>query len=116
MIPATPASETSRRATSTPSARSFTVTGNPEPSRAARATATAVSGSDSSAAPAPVFITLGTGQPMLRSIRSAPTPATCAAAERMISGSCPNSWIATGPASRSRGSTRSSSSCVLRFP
>ena len=65
-------------------ARSLTVTGRPEPSRAARATATAVSGSLISAAPAPVFITFGTGQPMLRSMRSAPRAATSAAAERMI--------------------------------
>ena len=56
--------------------RSFTVTGRPEPSPAARATATARSGSSSSAAPAPVFTTLRTGQPMLRSIRSAPASAT----------------------------------------
>jgi hypothetical protein len=120
VIPATPASSTSRRATSSPSAspirrpaRSLTVTGRFEPSRAARATATAVSGSSSIAAPAPVFITLGTGQPMLRSIRSAPRAATSAAAERMISGSEPNSWIATVPSS---GWMRSSSSCVFWLP
>ena len=83
--------------------------------RAARATATAVSGCLSRAAPAPVFITLGTGQPMLRSIRSAPASATRAAAERITSGSCPNSWIETGPPSRSRGSITSSSSSVRRF-
>ena len=77
------------------------MTGRPEPSCAARATATAVSGSLISAAPAPVFITLGTGQPMLRSIRSAPRSAATAAAERMISGSWPKSWIATGPPARS---------------
>ncbi len=77
--------------------RSFTVTGSPLPSRAARATCTAVSGSWISAAPAPVLQTLGTGQPMLRSMRSAPRSATVAAADRMISGSWPNSWIETGP-------------------
>ena len=40
--------------------------------------------------------------------------ATVAAAERITSGSCPNSWMATGPgpASRSRGSMRSSSRSV----
>ena len=38
---------------------------------------------------------------MLRSIRSAPRSAATAAAERMISGSWPNSWIATGPPARS---------------
>ena len=82
-MPATPASSTSRCATSSPStppgfspARSFTVTGRPEPSLAAFATATAVSGSLMSAAPAPVFITFGTGQPMFRSRMSAPTFAT----------------------------------------
>ena len=121
--PATPASSTSRRATSKPStppglsdARSLTVTGRPEPSRAASATATAVSGSEISAAPAPVFMIFGTGQPMLRSIRSAPRAAATAAAERITSGSCPNSWIATGPPARSSGCTTSSSSSVLRFP
>ena len=92
------------------------MTGSPEPSWAARATATAVSGSLISAAPAPVFITLGTGQPMLRSIRSAPRCAATAAAERMISGSWPKSWIATGPPARSRSSMTSSSSSVLRLP
>ena len=119
-MPATPASSTSRRASSRPSippaltdARSLTVTGSPEPSRAARATATARSGSLIIAAPAPVFITFGTGQPMLMSRIDAPTRATSAAAERMISGSWPKSWIATGPSS---GCTTSSSSSVLRFP
>ena len=104
LMPATPASSTSRRATSTPSvsprlrpARSLTVTGRPEPSRAASATATAVSGSPSIAAPAPVLQTFGTGQPMLRSMMSAPARATVAAAERMMSGSWPNSWTETGP-------------------
>ena len=94
-------------------ARSLTVTGRPEPSPAARATATAVSGSASSAAPAPVFITLGTGQPMLRSTMSAPASATTAAAERMTSGSWPKSWMATGPSS---GWTRSSSVSVRSLP
>ena len=84
-------------------ARSLTVTGRPEPSRAASATATAVSGSPSIAAPAPVLQTFGTGQPMLRSMRSAPARATVAAAERMISGSWPKSWTETGPPARSSG-------------
>ena len=97
-------------------ARSLTVTGSPDPSRAARATATAVSGSRIRAAPAPVFITLGTGQPMLRSIRSAPRAATVAAAERITSGSEPKSWIATGPLRRSSGWTTSSSWSVRRLP
>ena len=35
--------------------------------------------------------------------------ATLAAAERMIAGSCPKSWIATGPRARSSGWMRSSS-------
>ena len=81
--------------------------------RAARATATATPGSRISAAPAPVFMTLGTGQPMLRSMRSAPSDATCAAAERMTSGSCPKSWIATVPSS---GWIRNSSWWVLGLP
>ena len=85
----------------------------PDPSRAARATATATSGFDSSAAPAPVFITFGTGQPMFRSRMSAPTAATCAAADRMMSGSCPKSWMASGPSS---GCTRSSSLSVFSLP
>ncbi len=80
-MPATPASSTRRRASTTPArspgrwpGRSLTVTGRPEPSAAALAIATALSGSSSSAAPAPVLQTLRTGQPMLRSIRSAPAP------------------------------------------
>ena len=116
VIPATPASSTSRSSDVDALGRSLTVTGSPDPSRAARAIATAWSASCSSAAPAPVFITFGTGQPMLMSIRSAPSVATCAAAERMISGSWPNSWIETGPPSRSRGSIASSSSCVFWLP
>ena len=92
------------------------MTGRPLPSRAARATFTAVSGSLMSAAPAPVLQTFGTGQPMLRSMRSAPRSATVAAAERMISGSWPKSWIDTGPPARSSGCTTSSSSSVLRLP
>src|SRR5207302_501765 len=84
-------------------AQGTTVTGSPLPSCAARASATARSGSSSSAAPAPVLHTLGTGQPMLRSIRSAPASATCAAAERITSGSWPNSCMATGPPARSSG-------------
>src|SRR3954471_3765834 len=109
----TPASSTSRCASRTPVVspgrwpdRSLTVTGSPEPSRAARATATARSGSDSRAAPAPVLQTLDTGQPMLRSMRSAPASATLAAALRMTSGSWPKSWIETRPSS---GWMRSSS-------
>ena len=39
-----------------------------------------------------------------------------AAAERMISGSSPKSWIDTGPPSRSRSSIRNSSVQVLRLP
>ena len=66
------------------------------PSRAAVANATARSGSASKAAPAPVLQTLGTGQPMLRSMRSAPALATWAAAERMTSASCPKSCTETG--------------------
>ena len=63
-----------------------------EVARAARATATAVSGSPSSAAPAPVLQTFGTGQPMLRSMKSASVSrATVAAALRMTSGSWPKS-------------------------
>ena len=92
------------------------MTGRPEPSAAARATATAASGSAISAAPAPVFITLGTGQPMLRSIRSAPRAAAAAAAERMTAGSWPKSWKATGPPARSSGWMTSSSWSVRRLP
>ena len=119
-IALTPASSTSRWARVTPVVspgrapeRSFTVTGRPLPSRAARATATAVSGSSISAAPAPVLHTLGTGQPMLRSMRSAPASATVAAAERMTSGSWPNSCTATGPPARSVGWMRSISPTVF---
>ena len=119
-MPATSASSTSRRASSTPSVplglmlpRSLTVTGRPEPSCAALATATAVSGSLISAAPAPVFITFGTGQPMFRSMMLAPACAACAAALRMMSGSCPKSWIDTGPSS---GCTRATRSCVFWLP
>ncbi len=96
--------------------RSLTVTGRPEPSRAATASATASSGSFTSAAPAPVLQTFGTGQPMLRSIRFAPVSAALAAAERMISGSLPNSWIETGPLTCSSGWTRSSSVQVFSLP
>ena len=102
-MPATPPSNTSRRATSSPlrspgrcPERSLTVTGSPLPRAAARATATARAGSSSSAAPAPVLHTLGTGQPMLMSIRSAPAAATCSAAEAITSGSWPNSCTDTG--------------------
>ena len=71
-----------------------------------------------SAAPAPVLQTFGTGQPMLRSMRSAPRSATVAAAERMISGSWPKSWIETGPRSpeRSSGWMRSISTQVFSLP
>ena len=75
--------------------RSFTVTGSPLPSDAARAIATALSASSSRAAPAPVLQTFLTGQPMLRSIRSAPASAV-AAASASRPGSWPNSWIETG--------------------
>jgi hypothetical protein len=40
---------------------------------------------------------------------SAPAAAALAAAERMIAGSCPKSWMATGPPLRSSGWMRSSS-------
>ena len=60
--------------------RSLTVTGRPLPSPRRAAMATALSGSSSSDAPAPVLQTLRTGQPMLRSIMSAPASATIAAA------------------------------------
>jgi hypothetical protein len=71
-----------------------------------------------SAAPAPVLQTFGTGQPMFRSMRSAPRSATVAAAERMISGSWPNSWIETGPrpVARSSGWMRSISTHVFSLP
>ena len=102
-IPATSASSTSRTARSNPDRSpgaspdlSFTVTGRPEPSPAARASRKASSGRCNSAAPAPAARTLRTGQPMLMSIRSAPASAAIAAAERITSGSWPNSWIETG--------------------
>ena len=60
--------------------------------------------------------TFGTGQPMLMSIASAPACATRAAAERIVAGSSPNSWIDTGPPARSRGSMRSISLQVLSLP
>ena len=68
--------------------RSLTVTGRPLPSRAARATATATSGSPSSAAPAPVLQTFGTGQPMLRSIASAPALRDARGGRAHDGGSC----------------------------
>ena len=66
-----------------------------------------------SAAPAPVRQTFGTGQPRLRSMRSAPAAATLRAAERMTAGSCPKSCTETGPRSRSSGTIRRSSVTVL---
>src|SRR3954447_10495752 len=120
---ATPASSARRRARVTPSrspgrwpGRSLTVTGRPLPRAAARARATARSGSASSAAPAPVLHTLGTGQPMLRSMTSAPASATVSAAEAMTSGSLPKSWIEIGPGglvARSSGWMRRSSRMVF---
>src|SRR4051794_29280938 len=120
---ATPASSARRRARVTPSrspgrwpGRSLTVTGRPLPRAAARASATARSGSASSAAPAPVLHTLGTGQPMLRSMTSAPASATVSAAEAMTSGSLPKSWIEIGPGvavARSSGWMRRSSRMVF---
>ncbi len=101
--PATLPDSASARAIATPPRspgrcpeRSLTVTGSPLPRAAARATATARAGSARSAAPAPVLHTLGTGQPMLMSIRSAPAAATVSAAEAITSGSCPNSCTDTG--------------------
>src|SRR4051812_4667214 len=99
----TPASCSSRRARAAPvrspgrlPERSFTVTGRPLPSLAAVAIATALSGSSSRDAPAPVLHTLRTGQPMFRSIMSAPASATAAAAMRITSASWPKSWMLTG--------------------
>ena len=54
--------------------------------------------------------------PAKLSIASAPTRATWAAAECIIAGSSPNSWIDTGPPSRSRGSMRSISEHVFTLP
>ena len=51
----------------------------------------------SSAAPAPVLQTFGTGQPMFRSIRSAPAARDAGGGRAHDSGSWPNSWIETGP-------------------
>ncbi len=54
---------------------------------------------------------------MFRSIASAPALATSLAATRMTAGSCPNSWIDTGPSySRSRESIRSISTHVRSLP
>ena len=53
---------------------------------------------------------------MLMSIASAPACATWAAAERIIAGSSPNSWIDTGPPTTLAGSIRSISSQVLTLP
>jgi hypothetical protein len=50
---------------------------------------------------------------MLRSITSAPAAAAVSAAEAMISGSWPKSWMATGPPARSSGWMRSSSRMVF---
>ena len=54
-----------------------------------------------------------TGQPMLMSIASAPTPRRARRPRASIAGSSPNSWIDTGPPSRSRGSMRSISRARL---
>ena len=43
-------------------------------------------------------------------------PRERAAAERIMAGSSPNSWIDTGPAARSRGSMRSISRQVFSLP
>ena len=84
--------------------RSLTVTGRPEPSAAARATATAVSGSLSRAAPAPVLQDLRDGAAHVEVDQVGARLGHRAAAARVTSGSWPRSCIATGPASRSRGS------------
>ena len=54
------------------------------------------SGSSSSVAPAPVFVTLRTGQPKLRSTRSAPAASTMRADSAIGAGCEPKSWIASG--------------------
>ena len=54
------------------------------------------SGSSSNVAPAPVFVTFRTGQPKLRSTRSAPAASTMRAASAIVPGSEPKSWMASG--------------------
>ena len=77
--------------------RNLTVTGQPAPRTTASSTRTALSGSRISPEPSPELATLGTGQPMLMSMRSAPdTSWAIAAASSMHTGSLPKIWAAAG--------------------
>ena len=78
--------------------RIFTVTGRrPAPFTTASATRTARSGVRMSPEPSPELATLGTGQPMLMSMMSAPdTSPAMAAASSMHAGSEPKIWAAAG--------------------
>ena len=77
--------------------RNFTVTGRCAPRITASATRTALSGSRIRPEPSPEFATLGTGQPMLMSMMSAPeTSAAMAAPSSMHTGSLPKIWAAAG--------------------
>ena len=77
--------------------RNFTVTGQPAPRTTASITFTARSGLRIRPEPSPELATLGTGQPMLMSMKSAPdTWWAMAAASCMHTGSLPKIWAAAG--------------------
>ena len=78
--------------------RNLTVTGRPPaPFTTASATRTALSTSRIRPEPSPLWATLGTGQPMLTSMMSAPdtSPAMAAASSIHVS-SLPKIWAAQG--------------------
>ena len=73
------------------------MTGHLAPLMTASATLTARSGFFISPEPSPELATLGTGQPMLMSIKSAPeTSLAMAAPSSMQTGSLPKIWAAAG--------------------
>ena len=76
--------------------RSFTVTGRPDALARRLGDGHGPVRLGEQRRPAPVLHTLRTGQPMLRSIRSAPASAAMAAAARITSASWPNSCSDTG--------------------
>ena len=80
--------------------RSLTVTGTETASATALVIRQARSASSSSDAPDDVFVTLRTGQPMLRSTMSAPAASHMRAASAQATGSDPNTWTASGCSSR----------------
>jgi type IV secretory pathway ATPase VirB11/archaellum biosynthesis ATPase len=76
--------------------RSLTVTGTETASATAAVMRQARSASSSSEAPEAVFVTLRTGQPMLRSTMSAPAATHMRAASAHATGSEPKTWTASG--------------------